>query len=503
MSTVSSLSQQLADLGIHLPVWPEEPEVDVTTCDWIQRGQAYVERMRLWRAQLRSAAAIEGPATERLISSVLDVGRQSAWDQSVTRYLLSDLNGNSQYQRVQAAAKLATAADRTAAQRLCAALELAQDGFLVCSLDAIRHLVELPQVNEQECLELCALLVVNLHSPTLSAVESHSGEHVYSWLQNVTLQLQVTSVLAAAIRTACGVQNRAEIINQLDLLMKFAADGRKGIAGDEFDAISCVKARELRKQSYVQGKPLLRTIHHFACTGGTVISKCLASMPDVALISEVNPFCRLYGSEFDPTNPLLLLERSYRTLSTDEIIEEFSRQVSHVYQICLHDDVDLILRDHSHTDFCMGSNPSPVSPIADYLASSYELLSVVTVRHPLDSYLGLLAQGWEKQFSPSSLNEYCRRYLLFLNRYASLPVFRYEDFCARPDAFVKNLCDVMRICFSAGFQERLGNVALSGDSGRAGIDSIELRSRRELPEHVQAEIESSSNYSELLARLGY
>ena len=138
MSTVSSLSQQLADLGIHLPVWPEEPEVDVTTCDWIQRGQAYVERMRLWRAQLRSAAAIEGPATERLISSVLDVGRQSAWDQSVTRYLLSDLNGNSQYQRVQAAAKLATAADRTAAQRLCAALELAQDGFLVCSLDAIQ-----------------------------------------------------------------------------------------------------------------------------------------------------------------------------------------------------------------------------------------------------------------------------------------------------------------------------------------------------------------------------
>lgn len=60
----------------------------------------------------------------------------------------------------------------------------------------------------------------------------------------------------------------------------------------------------------------IRTIHHMACTGGTVFSKCLAVMPNVALLSEVNPLNR-YGSAFEPTNPLLLLERSYRPLTTD------------------------------------------------------------------------------------------------------------------------------------------------------------------------------------------
>ena len=56
-------------------------------------------------------------------------------------------------------------------------------------------------------------------------------------------------------------------------------------------------------ESIISQKITLRSIHHLACTEGTLISKCIASMPDVALISEVNPmnrFCR-----FLPNNPCL------------------------------------------------------------------------------------------------------------------------------------------------------------------------------------------------------
>jgi hypothetical protein len=69
------------------------------------------------RAQLRNAAAIEGSGGERLISAVQNIGRHSAWDQGVIRYLLSGLQGSA-YQRVLAAAALVAAADRTPAQRL-------------------------------------------------------------------------------------------------------------------------------------------------------------------------------------------------------------------------------------------------------------------------------------------------------------------------------------------------------------------------------------------------
>ena len=502
MPTSSSLTEQLATLGVHLPAWPEEPDGGGATDDWIQRGQAYAEGVRLWRAQLRNAAAIEGSGGERLISTVQNIGCQSTWDRSVIRYVLSGLQGNSAYRGVLAAAALVAAADRTAAQRLGAALGLARDGFLVCGVDGIKQLVELQQMSEPECLELCALLVANLQTATGSAGPAPSCEEVQSWQQSVTLNLQATSVLATAASTASAEQNRAALVGQLEILLKRAAESSPGSDFNECEAIDHVKTRERRQQARAHGKPVLRTIHHLACTGGTVISKCLAAMPDVALISEVNPFNR-YGSKFEPSNPLLQLERGYRTLSTDEIIEEFCRQIDHANKICDRDGVDIIIRDHSHTDFCMGSTPSTACPIANYLSRGYELLSVATVRHPLDSYLGMLAQGWEKQFSPSSLDEYSRRYLAFLDRYVSLPILRYEDFCAQPEAFMKNLCSILEISYSGGFSRRFGNISLSGDSGRKGTSTIEPRPRRAVPQQVQSEIETSSRYLDLTSRLGY
>lgn len=498
MPTSPTLTEQLAALGLPLPVWPGEPDGGGATDDWIQRGQAYGEELRLWRAQLRNAAAIEGTGEERFIATVQNISRESAWDQSVIRYLLIGLQENRPYKLVQAAAVLIAAADRTAAQRLGAALELARDGFLVCGVAGIKQLVELQQVSEPECLELCALLVANLQAAGLDP----SREGVQSWLQNVTLHLQATSVLATAASTASGEQNRAALVSQLETLLSLAAEANPLANVDEREAIEHVKTREQRQQARAHSKPLIRTIHCLACTGGTVISKCLAAMPDVALISEVNPFNR-FGSKFEPTNPLLQLGRSYRTFSTNEIIEEFERQIAHINNICQHDNVDLIIRDHSHTDFCMGTAPLAACPIANSLFRDYELRSVVTVRHPLDSYLGMLAQGWEIQFSPSSLDEYSSRYLAFLDRYSSLPVLRYEEFCAEPEVFIKNLCNILEIGYSRGFLWRFGDVTLSGDSGRKGVSTIEPRPRREVPEQVQSEIKTSGRYLDLVSRLGY
>ena len=247
---------------------------------------------------------------------------------------------------------------------------------------------------------------------------------------------------------------------------------------------------------------LIHTIHHLACTGGTVISKCLAAMPRVALVSEVNPLNRL-GSTFQPTNPLLLLERSYRDLTVDEIKEDFVSRLAQVAKICSNDGMHLVIRDHSHTDFCMGEAPRGLTPICDFLADHYDLVSVVTVRHPLDSYLGLVAQNWQTQFTPSTLEEYCRRYLKFLDRYRELPLRRYEDFCAGPEAFMEELCELLELEFCPSFLERFGSIKLSGDSGRGSNSEIAPRPRRAIPEEIQAEVVSSASYRQLLERLDY
>jgi len=249
-------------------------------------------------------------------------------------------------------------------------------------------------------------------------------------------------------------------------------------------------------------KALIHTVHHLACTGGTVISKCLAAMPRVALVSEVNPLNR-FGSDFEPTNPLLLLERSHRDLTIEEIKEDFLSRITQAAKICHNDGMDLVIRDHSHTDFCMGEAPQHLTPICDFLVEQYDLVSVVTVRHPLDSYLSLLALGWHTQFTPCTLEEYSRRYLAFLDRYSDLPLRRYEAFCAGPEAFMQELCELLELEYSPSFLERFGSIKLSGDSGRGSNSEITSRPRRPIPQDVHAELESSVSYRQLLERLGY
>ncbi len=74
--------------------------------------------MGLWRAQLRRAAAFDGGGGKRLTAAVQNLGRQSAWDQGVVRYLLADLKAGGTYESVHAAAKLVALNGRTPAQQL-------------------------------------------------------------------------------------------------------------------------------------------------------------------------------------------------------------------------------------------------------------------------------------------------------------------------------------------------------------------------------------------------
>ena len=133
----------------------------------------------------------------------------------------------------------------------------------------------------------------------------------------------------------------------------------------------------------------------------------------VALISEESD--NRHDSQFTPTNPLLLSERSLRTFTTEEKLEIFKEQVAKAILLCQKDDYDLILRDHSHTDFCRGSTVSDTLAIRDHLGEDYHLIYALTVRHPLDSYLSLIANNWE-EFEPNGINEYSKRYLAFLEK---------------------------------------------------------------------------------------
>ena len=127
MPTSSSLTEQLATLGIHLPAWPEEPEGGGATGDWIQRGQAYAEGVRLWRAQLRDAPESTKGVVDQLLRHLHDTGQVGVWDQLVYSAIKPEVQGSPEYELWQTCTKLIRSSALTPAQVLGLTLELARE----------------------------------------------------------------------------------------------------------------------------------------------------------------------------------------------------------------------------------------------------------------------------------------------------------------------------------------------------------------------------------------
>ena len=267
------------------------------------------------------------------------------------------------------------------------------------------------------------------------------------------------------------------------------------------DPVAAEISAELAKQPARQ-KPLLRSVHHFACTGGTLISKCIAAMPATRLLSEVDPFSDLtHRQSFLPTDLIGLSKKSSAPLSRDGQERIFMAGLAALAAETRAEGRDLILRDHTHGHYCYGEARRARPPLQVLLGKDYRLLSLVTVRHPLDSYISLVRQKWT-HFEPANLEEYARRYLLFLDDYAGTDLLRYEDFVMDPDASMQKICTVLQLVWNPDFRTLFSGLDLSGDSGRSSGE-IGLRPRRAVAQLILDEIAQSPAYDQLCARLEY
>lgn len=251
------------------------------------------------------------------------------------------------------------------------------------------------------------------------------------------------------------------------------------------------------------GRVVLRSLHHFACTGGTLIAKSIAALPCVRLLSEADPFSSLgYQGAFAPRDLISLAKAGSSPPGQAVLARIFQAGLAALAAETRAEGRDLVLRDHSHSHFCTGKDQPPQRPsMKELLAADYHLLSLVTVRHPLDSWLSLQRQDW-LHFAPATLQEYARRYHLFLDHYAGTEILHYEAFTAAPEAGMARICQLLELSASADFQRRIAARSLSGDSGRSG-GAIAARPRRAVPAAVAAELAAAPAYSSLCARLGY
>lgn len=307
-------------------------------------------------------------------------------------------------------------------------------------------------------------------------------------------------VRIAANRLADVLQETVDLLLDADLV----SDGAGGGRDPEPSLLQqCVEL--VQSSTGACGEPI-RTIHHFACTGGTVFSKCIAAMPNVQLLSEVDPLSlqRLDPTApiFAPTDMIRLLRQATSAVPNDALIRLFEAELGVVYGMATARGMYLVIRDHTHSHFCTGDTLEPRPTLRELVQAVAPTRSLVTVRDPVDTWLSLKSHKWV-HFAPATFDEYCRRYLAFLDRHDDVPVLRYEDFTREPEAEVRRACGILELPYFDGFMRVFNVFHLTGDSGRKPARGVSAPPAREGRDAVLAEAADSAHYADLAARLGY
>ena len=294
-----------------------------------------------------------------------------------------------------------------------------------------------------------------------------------------------------------------EIEGALDVLRaaSYAKKGEILITGDTSSLLQ--QCLDLCDDFGASNPEPVRIVHHFACTGGTLLCKCLAVMPNTQLLSEIDPFStqNSHISDFAPTDIITQMRQSTAGVDEDLITELFMSNLKVIIGSAITKGQRLILRDHSHGQYCTSRNVDNRQSFHSLVTENYPVKSIVLVRDPLDSYLSLLSNGWV-HFSPETFDEYCKRYLLFLKDYEDSPIVRYEDFVKSPIKVMDKLCGLLELPFVDDFEDLFDVNKLSGDSGRTSV-IIAPRKRRQVSEALKQEVSDSPNYSCLREALGY
>ena len=260
--------------------------------------------------------------------------------------------------------------------------------------------------------------------------------------------------------------------------------------------------------------PPIRVVHHWACSGGTIISRSLAQLPNVVLLSEVHPLAHLRlhapSSGYQPTDVVQQLSLPHNGRDPVLCMAAWQGSILALQAAVSQQNQVLVLRSHSHIDFFCGGLAAEESMVSRSLRAKAALLELLTVRHPLDSWLSILTNQWHRHFAGADLESFCRRALRMLDACGAMPWLRYEEFSLHYSSALQAMADVLQLDpMNSDLQnDDIQAIQLSGDSGRRA-DVISARPRRPIPENQKSSVQQAldggadSSYLRLCHRLGY
>lgn len=257
------------------------------------------------------------------------------------------------------------------------------------------------------------------------------------------------------------------------------------------------------------GRPSVSLLLHLARTGGTLISRCLATMQNVVLLSEIHPdgaainhpiydpvdqATRWYGL-FDPA------EAQARGRTTPEKFVGAIRAIAERSQAR---GATLVVRDWTHLDFVGAPFRRDTSGKLATLAAlspHFDVRVFATVRHPIPQWLSLRRILGSADLTEERFLAGCRA---FAEAIAPIGFVRYEDVAQAPDATLSRLADALGILFDPAYAGKWATYRhITGDAPAAGESDIRPPRKRPLPPGLAARFAASDDYRRTLEILGY
>ena len=212
----------------------------------------------------------------------------------------------------------------------------------------------------------------------------------------------------------------------------------------------------------------------YARSGGTLLNRCLGSLPDVVILSEVNPGRR-------PGNMNTVKEQAKAwydiTLSSDD----FSEGVLELASLCTEQNKHLVVRAWPVFDFVPSRQNQfqPGGALSAYqaLQGRTDLKTFALVRDSIDIWI---SNGCKPDFF--------RHYRGYTEQLVEegIPTFQYEQFCNNPRDVMRDICSLGELPYSetfldfASFSRAHGDVQL-GSRSRGGRSSrIDVLPRRRI-----------------------
>ncbi|WP_428024389.1 hypothetical protein [Arcobacter sp.] len=230
----------------------------------------------------------------------------------------------------------------------------------------------------------------------------------------------------------------------------------------------------------------------YARSGGTILNKCLASLKNTIVISEVNPMGGGWGE---------LKEKSYTTIKSQALnwfninikSNGFKNELIELIKSC--DNKHIIIRDWSFVNFssCKENQYNPPSKLL-ILEESVDIPNKKIFAFVRDSIDVWISRGMPD--TNTFFSEY-KNYIDSLIKH-NIKIFKYEDFCINPDLFIQNLCGFLEINYSNkwknfhNYEKVNGDVQLK-DSRAKSSTEISLKKRKIIPIEKIKEVENCKN----------